>query len=128
MSENLDLVRSICVAWERGDFSSADWADPEIEFAFVDGPEPGCWTGLQEMSARYGDWLAGLEPRARFATGLSGSRFAVASRCEVGVRGRSWLGERQRHRQPNPATGRETELLPLQVEGSRQRECDLGSR
>ncbi len=56
---NLDLVRSIFTAWERGDFSSADWAHPEIEFAFADGPEPGLWTGLEEMSERYGDWLRG---------------------------------------------------------------------
>jgi ketosteroid isomerase-like protein len=59
VSENLDLVRSIYADWERGDFGSAEWADPEIEFAFVDGPEPGRWKGLQEMSARDGEWLNG---------------------------------------------------------------------
>ena len=54
-SANLNLVRSIYEAWERGDFSSVAWADPRIEYVYADGPAPGTWTGLSGLadSARH---------------------------------------------------------------------------
>ena len=61
MSENLDLVRSIYRAWELGDFSSADWADLEIEYVMAEGPAPGNWRGLAEMAKAWGDFLSAWE-------------------------------------------------------------------
>jgi ketosteroid isomerase-like protein len=60
-SANVELVRSIHAAWARGDYSSAEWAHPDIEFAFADGPTPGSWTGLAEMADAWGGSLDAWE-------------------------------------------------------------------
>jgi ketosteroid isomerase-like protein len=57
MSENVDLVRSIYADWERGDFTSAEWAHPEIEYVHADGPSPGSWKGVPAMGSVFRDWL-----------------------------------------------------------------------
>jgi ketosteroid isomerase-like protein len=62
MSENLDLVRSIYAAWERGDFSSAEWAHPEIEFEREGGPiGRDSQTGTGGMARRFRDFLSAWE-------------------------------------------------------------------
>ena len=57
-SESLDVVRSILAAHESGDYSSAEWADPDIEYAIVGGLTPGNWKGLAAMAGGARDLFA----------------------------------------------------------------------
>jgi hypothetical protein len=79
-SANLDLVRSIFADWERGNFGSVEWADPEIEFVIADGPAPGSWSGLEGMVEGWRDFLSAWESWRGEAEGyrdLGGGRVLV---------------------------------------------------
>ena len=61
-SPNLDLVRSIFAAWERGDYSSTEWAHPEIEYQLVGAPDvSGSWKGVAGMTEAWRRWLSAWE-------------------------------------------------------------------
>jgi hypothetical protein len=80
MSENLDLVRSIYADWERGDFGSAEWADPAVEFEIADGPDPAKVNGVAEMAGAFREFLSmwnGLRVKAQEYRELDGDRFLV---------------------------------------------------
>jgi len=59
--ENLKIVRPIYAAWERGDFSSAEWAHPDIEFVAADGFEVGSSKGVAEMAQAWYAWVSAWE-------------------------------------------------------------------
>lgn len=61
MAANLDFIKSIYTAWEMGDFSTADWADPDIEFEMVGGLTPGIWNGVAEMTEVWAGLLRAWE-------------------------------------------------------------------
>jgi ketosteroid isomerase-like protein len=67
-SANEELVRSIYAAWERGDYRSVEWADPNIEFVIDDGISSARHAGVPAMSqawreflAQWGDWRTEVE-------------------------------------------------------------------
>jgi len=61
VSENLDLIRKIFSSWEQGDFSEADWADPEIEYVMHGGLGSESVTGLAGMAESWASMLQAWE-------------------------------------------------------------------
>jgi ketosteroid isomerase-like protein len=57
----VEVVRSLYAAWEGGDFSSAEWAHPDIEFVIGDGPSAGSWTGLAGMAEGFREFIRDWE-------------------------------------------------------------------
>jgi hypothetical protein len=60
-SRSLDLVKPIIESWERGDFSDAEWADPEIEFVVDDVLSRETWTGLGSLGKGWLTFLSSWE-------------------------------------------------------------------
>jgi ketosteroid isomerase-like protein len=86
-SANLDLVRSIYEDWKRGDWSSVEWAHPEIEVVWADGPTPGKSTGAGGMAMRTRDFLSaweGLRAEAEEFRELDAERVLVLDRPSGG--------------------------------------------
>jgi ketosteroid isomerase-like protein len=82
-STNVDVVRSIYSAWERGDYSCAEWADPEIEYVFADGPDPGTRKGLAGVVEGVRAWLSAWDEfsfTAEEFRALDGERVLVLNR------------------------------------------------
>jgi ketosteroid isomerase-like protein len=59
--ENVELVRAICSPWEKGDFSSFEWAHDDIEFVWADGPTPGKRSGVAAMKESWREAISTFE-------------------------------------------------------------------
>jgi hypothetical protein len=54
-------VRSIYADWERGDYSSTEWAHPQIEFVIADLPDQDTSTGVAAATEAWGGFLTAWE-------------------------------------------------------------------
>jgi ketosteroid isomerase-like protein len=87
---NVDLVRSLYEAWQRGDWSSAAWAHPEIEFVGADGPDPISVRGRDRLAEAWAEFLGSWEDyrvEAEQYHELDGGRVLVLIR--IGGRGKT---------------------------------------
>ena len=56
--ENVEIVRRVYEDWARGDFSSTEGFDPDIEFEMVDWPHPAIAHGFEEMRRTWASTLS----------------------------------------------------------------------
>src|SRR2546423_10612537 len=108
MSENLELVRSILAEWERGDYSSTEWADPKVEFVLTGGIDPSTSIGLQAMGEAWRGWLSewdGFRSMAEEFRELDEERVLVLTR-------NSGRGRRSGVQLRRPAAGGNLLVLP----------------
>jgi ketosteroid isomerase-like protein len=100
-SRNLDVVRSMFAAWERGDFSSFEWAHPEIEWTVADGPSPGTSMGMAQAREGWRSQLSAWEAlcfKAEEYRELEDDRVLVLTRASGrGKRSGLDLGQTQAH-------------------------------
>ena len=60
--ENVEVVRRMLQAFADGGLDAmAEFADPDIEFVAVGGPQPGAWSGLAGMAEGWREWLSAWE-------------------------------------------------------------------
>jgi ketosteroid isomerase-like protein len=87
----VDVVRSLHAAWERGDYSSVDWAHDEIEFVMQADffPEPGTYHGLAAMRRAWSGWLRAWDGFRISESGLIDLNDRVVAFYTIRARGRS---------------------------------------
>lgn len=64
-------MRSIYADWERGNYNSVEWADPEIEFVQVGETDRPSARGLAAMAEAWREWLEAWD---NFRAGAEGYR------------------------------------------------------
>jgi ketosteroid isomerase-like protein len=55
--ENVEIAQEIFGSWERADFSSAEWADADIEFMLQSGADDAVHRGIEAMGQEWAEWL-----------------------------------------------------------------------
>ena len=57
----VQAAQAIYGEWERNDYSSLEWAHPDIEYAMADGPTTGTSTGRPGVTEAFREFLSTWE-------------------------------------------------------------------